>query len=293
MKVEVIEPHGFCSGVKAALEKALHALASSGGDGVYCLHEIVHNESVVADLQAKGLRFVHRLDGVPTGGTVLFSAHGVPPSVRREAKARGLRVVDATCPFVARVHRQVRDYAARGVAVVVVGHADHVEVRGVVGEAEDAGARTAVVRDAAEVAALPFAPGEPVGAVCQTTLSEESVRTVIGALAARYPRLETTPASDACTATRDRQEAVRAFVAAGGDGVLVLGSASSSNTRRLAETAAAAGARAWRASSVAEFARLDFTGVSRLGVTSGASTPEAFFHRTLEFLGLKGESARV
>ena len=293
MRVEVIEPHGFCSGVKAALEKALHALASSGGDGVYCLHDIVHNESVVADLRARGLRFVRGLDEVPSGGTVLFSAHGVPPSVRREAQARGLRVVDATCPFVARVHRQVRDYAARGVAVAVVGHADHFEVRGVVGEAEDAGARVAVVKDAAGAEALPFAPGEPVGAVCQTTLSEESVRSVIAALAARHPRLETSPAADACTATRDRQDAVRAFVASGGDGVLVLGSASSSNTRRLAETAEAAGARAWRASSVAEIAQLDFSGVARLGVTSGASTPEAFFGRTLELLGLKGESAGI
>ena len=277
MKIETIEPHGFCSGVKAALEKALHALASSGAGPVCCLHEIVHNECVVAELRTKGLRFVADLSEVPAGATVLFSAHGVAPAVRREAQARGCRVVDATCPFVARVHRQVRTYADRGLGVVVVGHADHVEVRGVVGEARDAGACVAVVKDVADVAALPFPADGPVGAVCQTTLSADMVGSVFAALGARYPRLETTPASDACTATRDRQEAVRAFVAGGGDGVLVLGSASSSNTRRLAETAEAAGARAWRAGDLRELAAIDFSGTDVLGVTSGASTPEAFF----------------
>ncbi len=288
MKVEAIEPHGFCSGVKAALEKALHALASSTSDDVCCLHEIVHNESVVADLLAKGLRFVERLDEVPAGGTVLFSAHGVPPPVRRAAAARGCRVVDATCPFVARVHRQVRAYAERGVPVVVVGHADHVEVRGFVGEALDAGAQVAVLTDAAEVAGLPFPVAGPVGAVCQTTLAADMVASVLGALAARFPRLETTPVAGACTATRDRQEAVRAFVARGGDGVLVLGSASSSNTRRLAETARAAGARAWRAADLHELAGLDFSGTEVLGVTSGASTPEAFFHAACAALARRG-----
>ena len=284
MKIEAIEPHGFCSGVKAALEKALHALASSGAGAVCCLHEIVHNEAVVADLRARGLRFVESPRDVPAGGVVLFSAHGVGPGVRRAAGIRGLEVVDATCPFVARVHRQVRDYAARGVAVVVVGHAEHVEVRGVLEEARDAGASVAVVKDAAGVADLPFPADAAVGAVCQTTLSAGTVGSVLAALAVRYPRLETTPAADACTATRDRQEAVRAFVAGGGDGVLVLGSATSSNTRRLVETAAAAGARAWRAADLRELAAIDFSGTDVLGVTSGASTPEAFFRAALAAL---------
>ena len=288
MKVVSIEPHGFCSGVKAALEKALHALASSGTDAVCCLHEIVHNESVVTDLRAKGLRFVADLAEVPSGATVLFSAHGVTPAVRRAAVSRGLRVVDATCPFVARVHRQVRTYAERGLPVIVVGHEDHVEVQGVVGEARDAGAPVAVVKDAVDVSALPFPMEAPIGVVCQTTLSAGTVRSVLGALAARYPRLETTPAADACTATRDRQEAVRAFVAGGGDGVLVLGSASSSNTRRLVETAGTAGARAWRAADVRELAAIDFSGTHVLGVTSGASTPEPFFHTALEALVRRG-----
>lgn len=277
MKVEVLEPHGFCMGVRAAIEKALHALAVSGP--LFCLHELVHNESVVADLRARGMQVVVDLAEVPDGGTVLFSAHGVGPDVRQEAARRGLRVIDATCPFVARVHRQVRIEAARGLPVVVVGHADHVEVRGIVGEAQDAGAPVFVVATHADVAALPFPAGTEVGVVSQTTLSGEVLRDVYTALRGRGLHLRTTPASEACTATRDRQEAVRTFVARGGDGVLVLGSASSSNTRRLAEIAEMGGARVWRVATDAELSACDFTGINTLGITSGASTPEPFLER--------------
>lgn len=275
MKVEVLEPHGFCSGVRNAIARAEAALAKGGM--VYCLHEIVHNELVVASLRARGMVFVESLADVPDGGRVLFSAHGVSPEVRREAARKGLEVIDATCPFVARVHRQVVMFAERGLPLVVIGHAGHAEVEGVVGEAHAAGADVAIVKSSAEVAAVPFPVEGVVGVVCQTTLSSDMVRTVLEALRMRYPRLETTPAAEVCTATRDRQEAVRAFVARGGDGVLVLGSASSSNTRRLAETAVAAGARTWCAACQDEVAACDFTGVSVLGITSGASTPEDFF----------------
>jgi len=290
-KVEILKPHGFCSGVKAAIETALRALAVSG-TRVYCLHELVHNEAVVADLQTRGLAFVEDLAEVPDGATVLFSAHGVGPSVRREAERRGLRMVDATCPFVARVHRQVRGYAARGLPVVVVGHADHVEVKGVVDEARNAGTQAAVAAESAEVAGLPFPEGTAIGVVSQTTLSSDGVAQVLDGLRARYPHVETTPASEVCTATRDRQEAVRAFVARGGDGVLVLGSAKSSNTRRLAELAEAGGGRAWRVATLDELAACDFPGVSVLGVTSGASTPEPFFSQVLRHLSKRfGASA--
>ena len=284
MRVEVLEPHGFCMGVRAAIDKALHALAVSGP--LFCLHQLVHNESVVADLRAKGMRVVEALAEVPEGGTVLFSAHGVGPEARHEAARRGLRVIDATCPFVARVHRQVRTYAARGLAVVVVGHADHVEVRGVVDEAREAGARVAVVATPEDVAACPLPPDAHIGVVSQTTLSDNVLKDVRTALRARCRHVETTPASEACTATRDRQEAVRRFVARGGDGVLVLGSATSSNTRRLAEIAEMGGARVWRVATDAELSGCDFTGIGTLGVTSGASTPEAFLER------IRGELSR-
>ena len=257
-------------GVRAAVEKASRTLSLSSGKAVYCLHVLVHNEQVVADLKARGMRFVESLDDVPDGATVLFSAHGVAPAVRDEAQRRGLAVADATCPFVERAHRAVRDLAARGVPVVVVGRPEHAEVRGVVGECADA----RIVSTSDDVAALPF-PDAPVGVVCQTTLSHDTVYAVLDALRARYPRLETPAAANVCTATRDRQRAVAEFVRGGGDGVLVLGSAGSSNTNRLVEVARAAGASfAARAGTLEEVRALDFAGVRRLGITSGASTPE-------------------
>ena len=272
-------------GVKAAVEKASRTLALSAGHPVYCLHELVHNEQVVADLTARGLRFVESLDDVPDGATVLFSAHGVAPAVREEARRRGLTVVDATCPFVACVHRAARAFAARGVPVVVVGHAGHAEVRGVVGGLSD----FSVVASPEEVASLPYSADAPLGVLCQTTLSSGTVRAVLDALKARYPHVETPPAADICTATRDRQQAVAAFVRGGGDGVLVLGSEGSSNTNRLVEVARAAGASfAARAGSLEAVRALDFAGVRRLGVTAGASTPEDFLERVVESLSSEG-----
>ena len=276
-------------GVRTAVEKASRTLSLSSGKAVYCLHELVHNEQVVADLKARGLRFVESLDEVPDGATVLFSAHGVALAVRAEAQRRELAVVDATCPFVARAHRAVRDFAARGVPVVVVGRPEHAEVRGVMGACD--GAR--VVSTPEEVAALPF-PDGPVGVVCQTTLSSGTVRTVLDALRARYPHLETPPAADVCTATRDRQRAVADFVRGGGDGVLVLGSIGSSNTNRLVEVARAAGAAfAARAGTLEEIRALDFAGVRRLGVTAGASTPEDFFRCAVAALDGQRKGSRV
>jgi 4-hydroxy-3-methylbut-2-enyl diphosphate reductase len=279
VKVEAIEPHGFCWGVKAAVEKAVRALAEHARP-VYCLHELVHNARVVGELERDGMVFVDSLDAVPDGAVVLFSAHGVPPAVRDDAAKEGLRVVDSTCPFVARAHRQLADFARRGVQTVVVGHADHVEGKGLLGEVRECG----VVLRAEDVESLGFDPSRPVGVVCQTTLSDRDVSAAMGALRRRYPLLEESAAADICTATRDRQAAVREFVRGGGDGVLVLGSSASSNTLRLVEIAEAEGARAWRAETEAEVDSCDFAGVARLGVTAGASTPEDFFTATVRSL---------
>lgn len=284
MNVEAIEPHGFCWGVKTAVDKAGQALAELPPP-VYCLHALVHNELVVADLEKKGMVFVDSLDDVPDGSPLLFSAHGVSPAVRRAAEAKSLKIIDATCPFVERAHRRLHDFASRGIPAVVVGHADHAEVLGLVGEMQ--GAECRVVCCADEVEGLPFDPARPVGVVCQTTLSGEAVDSTIDTLRRRFPLLETSAAADICTATRDRQAAVRAFVRGGGDGVLVLGAPMSSNTRRLAEIAEAEGARAWRAGTDAELAACSFSGVRRLGVTAGASTPEDFFSSSLSSLGEK------
>ncbi|MBQ6136280.1 MAG: 4-hydroxy-3-methylbut-2-enyl diphosphate reductase [Kiritimatiellae bacterium] len=261
MKISVINPHGFCAGVTGALRKALR-LADSPGRSLYCLHELVHNEIVVADMKKRGFAFVESLDDVPEGATVLFSAHGVCPEVRARAAARRLNVVDATCPFVDRVHRAARGFAARGMPVVVIGKASHAEVKGILGEAPDA----AVICSVEEARAVGM-PGGPVGVVSQTTMNADEVREIVAALRERF-EVETT--ADVCNATKERQDAVKAF---DGDAILVLGSASSSNTRRLCEVARC---RAFRAGTMDELRALDLSGVSHLGVTSGASTPESF-----------------
>ncbi len=227
-------------------------------------------------MRDKGMRFVESLEDVPEGETVLFSAHGVPPSAWAQAAARGVKVIDVTCPFVARAHRQVREFAADGVPVVVVGDVGHVEVVGLVGEYGDL-KDLRVVKYAADVAALSFPVDSPLGVVCQTTLSSGVVQSVLSALRARYPRLVEPPAADVCTATRDRQAAVRAFVQAGEPsttGVLVIGSANSANTARLTEIAREAGAAAWRVDGSVGLPECDFFGIERLGLTAGASTPE-------------------
>ena len=269
MKIEAIEPHGFCAGVTAALKKAL---ALCGNGAVYCLHELVHNEIVVADLRSRGFVFVEDVSAVPEGSTLLFSAHGVSPAVRAEAAARRLKVVDATCPFVARVHDAAREFAAKGLAVVVIGNPGHAEVKGIVGEVPDA----VVVRDAAEASALasPVA-GSAIGVVSQTTMNSDEVETVVAVLRGRF-EVETT--AEVCRATKVRQDAVRAFK---GDALLVLGSANSSNTRRLCEVARC---RTFRAATLEEVSSLDLAGVGTLGVTSGASTPESFFAEAMKLL---------
>lgn len=228
-----------------------HAALSDAGEAtareVYCLHGIVHNETVVQSLAAKGMRFVESVDAVPEGAVMLISAHGTSPANRAAAESRGVRVVDATCPFVAAAHTKIRENFAAGMRTVIVGAPEHAEVRGYLGEPG---------------ACLPedVKPGERTGRVVQTTLDAGAHEGV-------------------CTATRDRQQAVMDFIAqhrAGGQavGVLVVGSAKSANTGRLAEIAERSGARSWRINSPDEIAAIDFAGIEMLGVTSGASTPE-------------------
>ena len=260
MKIEVLSPHGFCGGVARAIKMAQEALAAHGREGndaatVYCLHEIVHSEQVVQELTAKGMCFVESMEEVPKGAVLLISAHGAPPAVSDEAAARGLQVIDATCPFVTENHQTIRANFAKGMRTIVVGDPDHAEVRGYLGEPG---------------ACLPedVKPNEPVGRVVQTTLDAAAQEGV-------------------CTATRDRQQAVRDFVASARSasvGVLVVGGAKSANTARLAEIAENGGAKAWRVSSADEVSRLDFGALDVLGVTSGASTPESLFQAVLRSL---------
>jgi 4-hydroxy-3-methylbut-2-enyl diphosphate reductase len=264
MKVEVINPHGFCAGVKSALAKV------EGLRDVYCLHQLVHNEIVIGRLKERGFRFVETLEDVPEGSRVVFSAHGVSPAVREAAKRRSLDVIDATCPFVAKVHRAVADFAAKGLAVVVVGRRGHAEVEGIVGEAEN-------------VYVYPNLPeARRIGVVSQTTLNSDEVADIVAELSGKY---EVETMAEVCYATKERQDAVRSFK---GDALLVLGSPGSSNTRRLCEVAPC---RAFMAATLDEIRAIDFSSVGVLGVTSGASTPESFFDDALSLLkyGIIGE----
>ena len=284
MKIEILEPHGMCAGVNAAIAKALKLR------NVYCLHELVHNEIVIGELKDLGFRFVNRIEDVPEGETVVFSAHGVSPAIREIAKARKLKVVDTTCPFVAKVHRAAKAFSDRGLPVIVLGDPRHVEVKGIAGECEDAAVLPPSRLQMQEGAPLPrpSARRRRYGVVSQTTMNADEVERQVAELRKTYD-VETM--AEVCHATRDRQDAVRRFCSSclsspvpSPFAVLVLGSSASSNSRRLAEVAEQSGATAFLAGSMDELRKIDFSGVERLGVTSGASTPERFFMEAVKFL---------
>ena len=270
MKIEVIEPHGLCAGVNAAIAKALRLR------NVYCLHELVHNEIVVDELKDLGYRFVDRIEDVPDGETVVFSAHGVAPAVREYAAAHGMKVVDTTCPFVAKVHRAARDFVGKGLPVAVIGDPSHAEVKGILGEIP----KDMVLNVGGDRLRAGRGDRPRIGVVAQTTMNADDVARQVEALRERY---EVTTTAEVCRATKERQDAVRGFCArraaeGGGElGVLVLGSRMSSNSRRLVEVARECGAKAFMAGTMDELRGIDFSGIARLGVTSGASTPERFF----------------
>ena len=270
-KIEVIEPHGLCAGVNGAIAKALKLRR------VYCLHELVHNEIVISELKDLGFVFVESVEDVPVGETVLFSAHGVSPQVREAAERRHLKVVDATCPFVTKVHRAAAAFAREGLDVVILGEPSHVEYQGIAGEVAKLGARV-LSFDEAWASFDPRAPRRTLGVVAQTTMNADEVARQVETLRTRFD-VET--AAEVCRATKERQDAVRAFT---GDAVLVLGSRTSSNSRRLAEVAANSGRKAFLAGTMNEVRALDLSGIKTLGVTSGASTPERFFMEAIRSL---------
>ncbi|MCL2104543.1 MAG: 4-hydroxy-3-methylbut-2-enyl diphosphate reductase [Kiritimatiellaeota bacterium] len=287
--LRIADPHGFCSGVARAIRMAESALTACGhscprpaqqSEHIYCLNEIVHNQHVVAQLTAQGMKFVRRLEDIPEGARILFSAHGVSPAVRVAAARRGLRVIDATCPFVEKVHAEVRRFVATEATIICIGHRNHEEVIGVAGEAPD---RTIVVENAQEVEALDIPPEHPIAVVTQTTLGATQVDAVMDALRKRFTTIASPPHSDICYATRDRQNAVREL-AKRCDCVIVLGSANSSNSQRLAETAREGGGTAILISEMTDLDRHDWAPFRTLGITSGASTPEAFLDEVVEAL---------
>ncbi|MCA1798716.1 MAG: 4-hydroxy-3-methylbut-2-enyl diphosphate reductase [Xanthomonadaceae bacterium] len=273
MEILLANPRGFCAGVDRAIDIVERALELFGAP-IYVRHEVVHNRFVVDGLREKGAIFVEDLAEVPPHATVIFSAHGVPQVVRREASARDLRVFDATCPLVTKVHMEVVRYAREGREVVLIGHAGHPEVEGTMGQFEsEHGGTMHLVETVDDVGRLEIRDPSRVAFVTQTTLSMDDTAKVIDALRARFPDIDGPRKNDICYATQNRQDAVRTL-AKQVDALIVVGSRNSSNSNRLRELAEAEGCRAWLVDGPADMDRAWFDGVVRVGVTAGASAPE-------------------
>ena len=270
MKVLLCRPRGFCAGVERAIETVERALAKFGRP-IYVRHEIVHNKVVVQDLVQKGAIFVDELDDVPTGAHVIFSAHGVAPTVFADAQRLRLQAIDATCPLVTKVHAEAKRFAARGLTILLIGHADHVEVEGVVGEAPE---RTIVVATADEAERVTVPDPDKVGVVTQTTLSIDEALRVMSVLKRRFPKLVTPRKEDICYATTNRQTAVK-NLRGKVDIWLVIGDPMSSNSNRLRELGADSGVPAYLVLGPGEVDPAWLRGVGTVGITSGASTPES------------------
>jgi 4-hydroxy-3-methylbut-2-en-1-yl diphosphate reductase len=284
-------PRGFCAGVERAIrtvELALDSRKAGDTQPVYVRHEIVHNKVVVDDLRAKGAVFVEDTSEIPLGATAVFSAHGVSPTIREEATARNLVTLDATCPLVSRVHAAVLRYAARGYAILFVGHAGHPEVEGVMGEAPHS---VKLVQTVADAESVTLENPTKVAYATQTTLSIDDVAAIVETLRKRFPHMVGPEAGDVCYATTNRQEAVRALVEQHrAEVVLVLGSPNSSNSNRLREVAEQAGARAYLVGTAADLNPAWLVDAHRVGVTAGASTPEHLVQALLERLHTLGAS---
>ena len=268
-KIILAKPRGFCAGVERAVEVVELALERFHGP-VYVRKEIVHNPHVVNALRAKGTVFVEELDEVPRGATAIFSAHGVSPAVHALAKERDLRIIDATCPLVTKVHVEAKRYAQEGYAILLVGHAGHDEVLGTTGEAP---AAIQLVQTVEEAKRVRVPDPDKVAVITQTTLSVDDTNAIVEVLKARFPKLVMPSKDDICYATQNRQNAVKA-IAKEAQAILVIGAKNSSNSIRLTEVAEDAGRRAYLINDASEIEPAWFEGVSCVGVTSGASAPE-------------------
>jgi 4-hydroxy-3-methylbut-2-en-1-yl diphosphate reductase len=283
-RVLVAKPRGYCAGVDRAVvtvEKALEVY----GAPVYVRKQIVHNAHVVRTLESKGAVFVEETEQVPEGATVVFSAHGVAPTVHAEAAQRALKTIDATCPLVTKVHMEAKRFAAEDLDIVLIGHEGHEEVVGTTGQAPE---RIHLVDGVAEAQAVQVRDPARVAYLSQTTLSVDETDVTVGALRERFPLLQGPPSADICYATQNRQVAVKE-IAADADLVLVVGSSNSSNSVRLVEVALDAGAGA--AHLVDEAGEIDeawLTGVTTVGLTSGASVPEVLVEQVMEWLAARG-----
>jgi 4-hydroxy-3-methylbut-2-enyl diphosphate reductase len=280
VQILLANPRGFCAGVDRAIDIVERALELFGAP-IYVRHEVVHNRFVVDRLRGLGAMFVEELDEVPDGATVIFSAHGVSKAVQAEARRRELRVFDATCPLVTKVHMEVTRYARDGRDVILIGHEGHPEVEGTMGQFDESqGGRICLVEDVADVEQLTVRDPARVGVVTQTTLSVDDTTDVLDALQRKFPTLATPRKEDICYATQNRQDAVKKLVAAC-DVMVVVGSASSSNSNRLREIAEKAGMPGYLVDGPDDLQPQWFEGKRAVGVTAGASAPELLVQRVV------------
>ena len=279
IEVLLANPRGFCAGVERAIGIVERALAIHGAP-IYVRHEVVHNKFVVEDLRRKGAIFVEELSEVPGGATLIFSAHGVSKAVRADAEARGLRVFDATCPLVTKVHVEVAKMRADGREIVMIGHRGHPEVQGTMGQSPQG---MYLVENVQDVARLQVKNPERLAYVTQTTLSMDDAATVVEALRSRFPGIAGPKKDDICYATQNRQDAVK-FMARQCDLVIVVGSPNSSNSNRLREVAQSRGIQAYMVDNAAQLRPEWITGKRRIGVTAGASAPEVLVLEVIDRL---------
>ncbi|WP_417780025.1 4-hydroxy-3-methylbut-2-enyl diphosphate reductase [Stutzerimonas xanthomarina] len=283
MQIKLANPRGFCAGVDRAIEIVNRALEVFGPP-IYVRHEVVHNKFVVEDLRERGAIFVDELDQVPDGFIVIFSAHGVSQAVRMEGERRGLKVFDATCPLVTKVHLEVTKYSREGRECILIGHAGHPEVEGTMGQYDTAnGGSIYLVEDEKDVAELQVRSPEALAFVTQTTLSMDDTSRVIDALRARFPSIGGPRKDDICYATQNRQDAVKQL-AAECDLVLVVGSPNSSNSNRLRELAERMDTPAYLIDGAEDLRREWFENIERVGITAGASAPEVLVRGVIEQL---------
>lgn len=279
MKILLANPRGFCAGVDRAISIVQNALTKFGAP-IYVRHEVVHNRYVVDGLRAAGAIFVEELAEVPDEQIVIFSAHGVSKAVREEARQRGLRVFDATCPLVTKVHMEVHRASRKAQEVIMIGHAGHPEVEGTLGQYDNQGAGMYLVEDAADVQHLQVKDASQLHFVTQTTLSVDETKEVIAALQGQFPAIQGPRKDDICYATQNRQDAVREL-APQVQLFLVVGSRNSSNSNRLRELAERLGTRAYLVDDAAQIAAEWFAGVDAVGVTAGASAPEVLVQQVV------------
>jgi len=285
MRVVLAEPRGFCAGVERAIEIVERALRKYGPP-IYVRHEIVHNRHVVEDLRTRGAVFVDELHEIPRGAMTIFSAHGVARRVEELAIERGLPVIDATCPLVAKVHNEGRRYAAHGREIVLIGHAGHAEVEGTIGQING---KVHLVQTAEDVAKLEVSDPERLAYITQTTLSVDDTRGIIAALRSRFPAIVGPDVRDICYATQNRQQAVRQL-AKDVDIILVVGSRNSSNSNRLKEIGEELGRPSYLIDDASHLQPAWFAGIDAVGVTAGASAPETLVQGVLDGLRAFGDT---